>query len=684
VGETDEVESVKIGQGVTEQITDRAIEELEDDLLGHQDFVDRLLTIIQSTETPANIALFGRWGSGKTGIANRLRREVAEVSGFRFAYFDAFKFARLPLLRQFLIRLAQELGGKTEAKRYRHLLYERTERVDLDSERPVKPALWKWGLRLLYGLVAAIWLFDLLAIFVFSAEQTGVLLGLIGAVFPVLLPTGLVAIAAGAAARYLTVTTTVESPSSDEEFEVLFSQLLEEQQIGPKAGQETLVVFVDELDRASPVEVARTLESIKTFLGEKGCIFVVGADRVVLEHALTLRVRQATPRDLTNPYYSAGSAYLDKIFSYQINLPPLFPGRLTGFASKLLDNQGGVWDQVSSRDDVISVLLPVTVRSPRRVKVLLNAFAQAFAIVLARAGDHGLDPNIADRASEVAKLVCLQVEFPLFAADLPIAGDLPGLVLDCVDALADDEDPRESEALQGIPDFVTERAIAYAECKLPTDESLGQDHGEDQRMRSSQGGDLIDYLRQTELINGPLTDLVHLEGLGFSTGLEEALAIELNNLALTNRSELVRKRIESLDDEAEKQRALLRLRDLVRESRGIDSDNAIRALLVAFPAVGSAMQSVAHDLLAAVVRYDRDRGLDTDELPSALELAIIGESKYLQRAILERKEVLVEPLRGHVIDRAAVLIDDHAARLGQVLLEDLLADPKKSVSRLLA
>ena len=39
--------------------------------------------------------------------------------------------------------------------------------------------------------------------------------------------------------------------------------------------------------------------------------------------------------DSANPYDSAGSAYLDKIFQYQLHLPPILPRRLSRYALNL-------------------------------------------------------------------------------------------------------------------------------------------------------------------------------------------------------------------------------------------------------------------------------------------------------------------------------------------------------------
>jgi hypothetical protein len=512
--------------GLPEQITDQAIKNGEEDLLGHDDFVARLLSIIRNTKTPVNVALFGRWGSGKTGIANLLEDKVGKLDDFErveFAYFNAFRFARLPLLRRFLVQIAQSLGGQEEAEEYQRRLYERVERVRLTRPlQELKGPMIVWGTWILWALAATIGFFDLVA-YLSTDDQLRVLLQAIHVILPLLVPTGLVIGLVAFAARYLTASTTTETPGSEEQFEGLFRELLEKYEIGSGSSERKLVVFVDELDRCSAVEVARTLESLKTFLDQPGCIFVVAADQRVLEHALTRRVRQATPRDLSNPYYSAGSAYLDKIFQHQVTLPPLFPGRLVDFAIRLLGDVGGVWDELESKDEVVSVLLPVHVRSPRRVKVLLNAFAQTFALAIARSKSRSLDENVRDRADEVAKLVGLQTEFPLFAADLPIHRDLPDLVLRCAEA----DEAEELPEMQGIPAATQERVLGFAQGKLATDEALASDGAANEMLERAQGADLIDYLRQTARVKGPKTDIVHLEGFGLTTGIDEALAIEL-------------------------------------------------------------------------------------------------------------------------------------------------------------
>lgn len=103
-----------------ELIDDRALEDAEQDLLHHKDIVDELEQLVCATEVPANVALYGAWGSGKSSLANilgaRLRHREVPVP---FARFDAFKYADGPLRRLFISRVAAELGVTGDPRRSR-------------------------------------------------------------------------------------------------------------------------------------------------------------------------------------------------------------------------------------------------------------------------------------------------------------------------------------------------------------------------------------------------------------------------------------------------------------------------------------------------------------------------------------------------------------------------------------
>jgi hypothetical protein len=65
-----------------------------------------------------------------------------------------------------------------------------------------------------------------------------------------------------------------------------------------------------------------------------------------------------------------------------------------------------MWGEVDV-DLIVSILVPSHVRSPRRVKALLNAFALTYRLAQLRQASGLLETDVAARADEIARLVCV-------------------------------------------------------------------------------------------------------------------------------------------------------------------------------------------------------------------------------------------------------------------------------------
>lgn len=72
-----------------------------------------------------------------------------------------------------------------------------------------------------------------------------------------------------------------------------------------------LVIFIDDLDRCPHERVVKVLETIKLFMDKPGCVFVMGADRELIEKALK------------EPYADATQQFMDKIVQVTFFLPPV-------------------------------------------------------------------------------------------------------------------------------------------------------------------------------------------------------------------------------------------------------------------------------------------------------------------------------------------------------------------------
>ncbi|WP_336633662.1 MULTISPECIES: KAP family P-loop NTPase fold protein [unclassified Microbacterium] len=494
-----------------ELIDDKEVAGLEEDRLGHDEVAQQLAELVCSVPTPSNVALYGPWGSGKSGIGNLLASKLKTRNGVRFARFDAFKYAENPLRRNFVSVVANALGVKDA--RFHDDLYR--GRTTTDFAVPMRKLFSLVGIFALVVLVAVLVTSIGISIvaWVQGNDVFAELLRIGTATLPAsLVPASLLTAVIALVGKTFTSEKRVERAESDEEFESLLTELVQ------KSGANRVVIFVDELDRCSSDEVVETLNAVRTFLGVDKCVFVVAADQQVLERALTDSLSQPTPVDSLNPYYSAGSAYLDKVFQYQISVPPLMPQSIINFVVTSLEGRPGVWEKIDVAV-VASILIPSHVRSPRRVKNLLNAFVLTFRLAQSRVESKQLDLDVLESIDELARLVCLRVEFPLFARDLVVDPALSEYVRELAEPSAT---PANVWERYPYVDPSTRRvAEEYAKATRPVDRLLVDDSDSPvaEEVNSAQGQQLIDYLRRTRSVSGPTKALIHLQNTGSLFGL---------------------------------------------------------------------------------------------------------------------------------------------------------------------
>ncbi len=709
-----------------ELIDDQALSAAGDDAFRLTDFVTELVALCEQTALAANIALFAAWGSGKSSLANLLEQEFAGQAHehVAFARFDAFKYAEIPLRRHLLSQLAKAF--RINAEEYGDGLYQerKTNTYDLPWRK-----LWEFAKLLGWVSLAVIAVTVGVAAIVGLIADTGThgafapafKRALEGAIPSVLFASGLLAALVALAGQTFTVESTRTPPSTEEEFDRLFAKLVGE--IVRKERCERVVIFVDELDRCSPGQVVTVLETLKTFLDIRPCVFIVAADKHAIEQALGEQARQATPGDVVNPYYSAGSAYLDKIFQHQLSLPPLLSRTLSQFALRLVAERPGAWAQIENKAELVTVLVPSHVRSPRRVKVLLNSFVLAYRLACRRAADGALEAGVAARASEIAKLVCLRTEFPRFAEDLRLDARMGEVVL----RLADDPDlTLEDMDLPGFTPQAFARARAFVAGDLALDTviartgSAAQPHGyvasgkedsapgdddddegegaeseaqhlagdsepastEASEIVRSQSRQLTAYLRRTEAIPGPGRDLVFLESSGAAFGLPAELADTLEQSARDGASRAVLAAIKRL--EANRQPAALHLLcSLARESLGVEVQNVCGCLLTALGSLEADLDSVVDDVLVTLGALSTGYQLGAADLPGVLEVALLRQSPAaleLRQQVLERPEAQDDPALGLLILwRTSGLGAREERQLGPVLAARMLGSEADEV-----
>jgi hypothetical protein len=609
-------------------------------------------------DTPLNIALFGPWGSGKSSLGELLRRDLAARNQSApprkvgFVPYEAWRYAGESLKRNFVASCAHrlELSERKHPEFYSGL-YEERRAVTLDLRRAALGAA-TFGLfaALVVLCTAGVWalidathatLRDHSFRDTFSHAFAAVVAPSRAGAFIVVLVTALAALARLEIHR--------SAPSADEEFHDRFREMV---RAGCERGKvERLLFFIDELDRCPPEAVVEVLTSIKAFLDDDRCVFVVAVDREVVEEALRQKLRQATTVNIDQPYFTSAASFIEKVFQHEVNLPPFRGRRLTAYARELVAGKNGLWGELRERDssflDQVTVaLVPSHVRSPRQVKELLNNFATNFRIAQARNFDS------LDRAEEIARMTVLETEFPSFArairkdvgllrflttpqltSDTATLRDLLGLG-DKAASASDRDQPRAqriSGVLRHVPDEFTDRQFV----------------------------DLSRYLQRTASIQGPRSDLLYFGAVAPELDPEDpTLGDQLELVATDAPSDAVR--LLSARRPEVKLAGIGFLSEMVDDTFAGERDNVVRALTAAAAVYEGPWALDFREAGRAIESYSLDKDLDPSDLVGGLRLSRAVEGAVGGRMVLsifERPDLWLDDGRGK-----AVLVDASAFR----------------------
>lgn len=401
----------------------------DDDRFQHRHVARRVAQLVATPGTNVNVAVNGPWGSGKSTFFALLKEELASFTDekkeprFTTIDFDAWQMADETFESNFLATVAAGTPNGTDDMEQKLFRANRTVSlpfgVDLFKTRARKVAVI-----VAIGLLVALGLGVVFTqTFAVAAVTDGLKKGDWGPFFTTLVAQIVAVLGTAASGTILVVLVTTlanlrkvtvqeSSPAHVTQFRALFKEVL-------KDATATHVILIDELDRCAPEAVMRTLEGLRRFLGHEKCVFVVAFDRESVVEAVDSELTRKVPTRPGRPYYSTAGEYLDKIFTYQVALPPQPRKAFRKYARDLVHAKGdaGVWGQLRAEgaerlERVLSILSPPHLTSPRRTKVILNDFAINARLTESFTG------SWVERADEIAVLSVLQTEFPLFYADL--------------------------------------------------------------------------------------------------------------------------------------------------------------------------------------------------------------------------------------------------------------------------
>lgn len=280
--------------------------ETTEDFLNYEVHCDLIKEYVTNPNLlPLTIGIFGDWGSGKSSIMKILEQKLINDSKILTIYFNSWLFesyedAKVSLLENILLELSKnETLGETAKKKILSLI----SRVDY--MKLTKDGIKKYGKNVI----------DIIA--------TGGVGSVIEASFSMLNREKIDELETADLSKlneYIKDEQKNTTKNTLKTFRKDFEELIN------LTDYESVVIFIDDLDRCMPERVIETLEAIKLFLSVPNTAFVIGADERIIKHSISMHLKLHTlnsDSDYLQDSKQIVTDYIEKLIQIPYRLPKL-------------------------------------------------------------------------------------------------------------------------------------------------------------------------------------------------------------------------------------------------------------------------------------------------------------------------------------------------------------------------
>lgn len=373
-------------------ILDREIESKNNDLFGHIHYAEILFSLIKNHKPPFSIGLLGKWGVGKSSIKKLCKNEfLKEFPEYKIIDFNAWRYESKDIRTSLLKEIYIALGGKEE-----HFITKLFKEVSktIDKDLPlldvIKNLFKTYRTNLIIITIHFIIALGLYKLFLWvsnikiSSEWGGILFGLIGAITYYFLKHPYEYTSANFP-RYFKETIKELPIKNSTEYETLIKEQLKV--FKTKNPNTKIIIFVDDLDRLTAEEMITGLDAIRVFqeMEDSRFIFVISCYD---EHIANSIIQTHKPfEDVIN-----ARKYLDRVFQFRIEIPALPNMSMISFAKSKL-KELSIYEELEidiqkstyyKLDNLLDILIPIEVNSPRTVIQIINTFLQGWWIAKQR------------------------------------------------------------------------------------------------------------------------------------------------------------------------------------------------------------------------------------------------------------------------------------------------------------
>ena len=621
-------------------IQDDVLNNTEQDTFGHKYIADAIVDSIINTSPPFIIGVFGGWGTGKSSLLKIINKKLNSKS-IETVFIDAWKYTSAKnLQRAFLINVANSKNPELLGELRRKLYASEQETLPVDKKRLEKNKKLSCSqiLNLFkYFLLTSITLILFLLIFFFfehliTTESDSIRnlnnffvdydwKRFFDKYFDLLfIPFFLTFV------NYLqvnifqrSITVSHERIDADELFTDYFNEVIDRVVKNKCGSKKRLVIFIDNLDRLTDKKMVEALESLKTYISNDKCVFIVACDdsvvRAVINKSKDIPGNKESIPNSQIAEYKAGEHYLDKFFQQTFRLPEYMNLDLHDFAVKNFSTTQ-LCERIKSDNidikNLVSIILPTDVESPRKVKRLLNDFIAMYYIVEKREKQGQLRPGIITENPEfLGKFSTIRTEFPYFYK----------LMVDDNQILAE----------------VTNLII--------TDDGDGIKNKMDLINKTTNVKSLISYLRKTQSIMvediGPY---IWMSQDNLSLGLPREQIRSMQNSLSNGDIELFKNQYATINED-DKKKKFIQIASRITNYRlvGIEQQNGVKVLSHLLPTFSEDLKpEIAHVIANLISLWSK--------LDMFSSMEILNVLKWSHREFYSQKQNLIDELINRLDD----------------------------------
>ena len=419
---------------------DEPVSSVGQDRFGHRHFAEALKYVIRNGEAPLNIALYGKWGVGKSSILEFFRTEIFKDRDlnerFVFVTIDVWKLSPRILKQEFLEDLNLKLGEPMTREEIEERLWHHKE----ESSKQNAPWRSKYGwaiascIGIVAGLISASYLFG-----PYFENQAVLSSSVVASVIPifVVMAKELGSISKSVLKSRKTFIPRIESHA---QFQKLFEDMVCKAKNGKKP-----IIAIDNLDRCDDESVVAILRMIKTFLDDPKCFFIVACDQDAIIKHLQRKNERFDQR--------YAKEFLGKFFQVSLYIPDQIKGQLYEYAKSQL---GAFEPGIEFDPDVADIFANAGTKNPRKIRQFVYSFAIAYKMASIKEDEGAIAKGtVTGNTPFLAKITVLREDWPDFFQKLEKSQALLGEIEEFVKGGSGNEEYKEIlESNEGLKHFL--------------------------------------------------------------------------------------------------------------------------------------------------------------------------------------------------------------------------------------